>query len=177
MGYLKIFLNFFRFIFLKIRFGSRLKCSFVQSVSFGTKFRIGKGSSVTIGRNLVTDGRCVIDASGGGRIVIGDGVYLNDGAVLSAKDYVEIGSGTLFGPNVKVYDNNHIFTSQGVTFKYKCAPIKVGEKCWLASNAVILKGVSVGNCSVISAGVVLRQSVPEKSLITQKSEVLVKPIL
>ena len=44
---------------------------------------------------------------------------------------------------------------------YTEAPIVIGNHCWIASNVVILKGVTIGDNCVIGAGCVVYKDVPE----------------
>ena len=42
------------------------------------------------------------------------------------------------------------------------APIEIGDDVWIGAGAVILPGVRIGNGSVIAAGAVVTESVPER---------------
>ena len=86
----------------------------------------------------------------------------------SCKRSVEIGSGCKFGPNVKIFDNNHKFDKEyGVSNEHTYDEIKIGENCWIAANVVILKGTSIGKNSVVGAGCVISGNIPEASIVTQ----------
>ena len=81
---------------------------------------------------------------------------------------IEIGDGTIFGENVKVYDHNHLYKNTSISIKeqgYSSAPIKIGKHCWIASNVVILKGVTIGDNCVIGAGCVVYKDVPANSIL------------
>jgi acetyltransferase-like isoleucine patch superfamily enzyme len=45
----------------------------------------------------------------------------------------------------------------------KSASVKIGDRVWIGSGAIILPGVSIGDDSVIAAGAVVIKSFPEKS--------------
>ena len=52
----------------------------------------------------------------------------------------------IFGENVKVYDHNHCYKDRTRLIKeqgYTSAPIHIGEHCWIGSNTIILKGVTI----------------------------------
>ena len=107
------------------------------------------------------------------RFSVGDRTYLGNGLIAIAES-VEIGSDVMFGWGVTIVDHN----SHGVTFSHrqgdterwlkgekdwanvKIAPVSIGDKAWIGFNATILKGVSVGEGSVVAAGAIVTKSVP-----------------
>lgn len=65
---------------------------------------------------------------------------------------ITIGEGSILGENVKVYDHNHCYKDLNIPIKYQGyteAPTHIGKHCWIASNVVILKGVTFGDNCVI----------------------------
>ena len=63
-----------------------------------------------------------------------------------------------------MYDHNHCYKDVNVPIKYQGyteALIVIGKHCWIASNVVILKGVTIGDNCVIGAGCVVYKDVPE----------------
>lgn len=97
--------------------------------------------------------------------------------MISVKSSVEIGDGCQFGPNVKIFDNNHMFTSnEGVLPLHKSSPIKIGKKCWISSDVIILKGVSIGDNCVIGAGCIIKDDIPSKSIVTLQNNLKIRHI-
>lgn len=45
------------------------------------------------------------------------------------------------------------------------APIKIGNKVWIGSNATILPGVTVGDGAIIAAGAVVTKDVDSMSIV------------
>lgn len=114
---------------------------------------------------------------GKGLISIGKGVFFNNYCTLASQSGIEIGDGTLFGENVKVYDHNHCYKDVTIPIKdqgYTSAPIKIGKHCWIASNVVILKGVTIGDNCCIGAGCVVYKDVPAGTTLINKQELLEK---
>lgn len=115
----------------------------------------------------------------GGKITIGKRVFFNRGCAVISHDSITIGDRTIFGDGVKIYDHNHCYIDlkkpigeQGFTK----APIKIGSDCWIASNVVILKGVTIGDHAVIGAGCIIYKDVPANTLVVNKQELVMKPI-
>jgi maltose O-acetyltransferase len=44
-------------------------------------------------------------------------------------------------------------------------PIIIGNNVWLGSRSIILKGVTIGDHSVVGAGAVVTKSVPPKTIV------------
>ena len=112
-----------------------------------------------------------------GEIVIGSNVFFNNYCSLNAMQHISIGDGTIFGENVKVYDHNHFYKNPDVPINeqgFTSSPINIGKHCWIASNVVILKGVTIGNNSVIGAGCIIYKDVPANTVVVNKQELLYK---
>ena len=109
-----------------------------------------------------------------GKVLIGNNVFFNNFCSVCAYEKIEIGEGTIFGENVKIYDHNHNYDNPNVSIKsqgYKSAPIHIGKHCWICSNTVILKGVTIGDNCVIGAGCVIHKDIPSNSVIVNRQDV------
>lgn len=164
------FLILYNFVRFKIKsFGCRnLKVKNIQLIGINSKLLFHRNSKVRIGKHCVSDGRFVVITDDNAILSLGDKVYFNEDCMISCKRSVEIGSGCKFGPNVKIFDNNHKFDKEyGVSNEHTYDEIKIGENCWIAANVVILKGTSIGKISVVGAGCVISGNIPEASIVTQ----------
>lgn len=120
------------------------------------------GDNVTIGRNTVIDCTGVIRDLGEG-IRVGDRVGFSPNCFLEVRGAVEIGSDTIFGPNVGLYAENHNFSDPNVPIRNQGATkkgIKIGKGCWIGGKAAILDGVIIGDSAVVAAGAVVTKDVP-----------------
>ena len=98
-----------------------------------------------------------------GCLEIGDHVFINQGARIVTSRKVTIGSNVLIGDEVIILDTDF----HGVrNDPPRTAPVRIEDDVWIASRAVILKGVVIGRGSVIGAGAVVRRSVPANSLVS-----------
>lgn len=116
-------------------------------------------------------------ADPGARITIGSHVFFNNYCSLNASREITIGGYTIFGEGVKVYDHNHCYRDHTKPIKeqgYSVAPVHIGAHCWIASNVVILKGVSIGDRSVIGAGCVIYKDVPAGSVVICRQDLQVR---
>lgn len=110
---------------------------------------------------------------------IKDHVFLNNNCSINCLEHVSIGENTLFGENVKLYDHNHSYERNADGLKvskteFKTAPINIGKNCWLGSNVIILKGVTIGDNSIIGAGCVIYKDIPANSTVVNCQDLNIK---
>lgn len=133
---------------------------------------------IKTGKNLqFRKGFCLMIDTG--MFVVGDNVFFNHYCSVGIMNLVTIGDGTIFGENVKIYDHNHIYSNPDKLIKYQgytSAPILIGKHCWIGSNVTILKGVTIGDNSVIGAGCVIYKDIPNNSIVINKQDFEIKII-
>ena len=108
-------------------------------------------------------------------LILENKFFMNNFCSINCLEKIEIGENTLFGEGVKLYDHNHEYSNEP-TFKvehqkFKTSPIKIGKNCWLGSNVTILKGVTIGENTIIGAGCLIYKDVPANSIIKLKQEI------
>lgn len=177
MRYFLVFFNTVIIYFKSILKEGKWSITFFQNIDFTTKFNTQKNSEITLGKNMIIERYGNIFVGTNAFLEIGDYNYFNRDLIISCCDKVIIGSHCLFGPNVKIYDNNHKFSKdKGVSFELSSSPIIIGDNCWIASNVVILKGAKIGNNCVIGAGCIVSGVIPDNSLVKQKNNLIVEEI-
>jgi acetyltransferase-like isoleucine patch superfamily enzyme len=178
LAYLKVITSFIRLSIKKFSAGKGIEFHPVQSFSHFSKIKLKKNSVVNFGRNIQISSGCNIFVAGNSNLSIGDKTYFNERCILSVQDQIFIGKNCLFGPDVKLYDNNHLFKKGiGVIHgKHKTNPILIGDNCWIASNVVVLPGTTIGDNCIIGAGVIVKGNVPDNSIIRPSTENLIQQI-
>ena len=111
-----------------------------------------------------------------GRLKIGNGCFFNNNCSVNSLESVEIGDNCIFGENVHIYDHNHNYIGNSLISEagFKTSPVRIGNNVWVSSNAVILKGVTIGDNSVIGAGVIVYKDVPSNSLLINNQNIVIK---
>jgi len=132
--------------------------------------------NITIGENFLLRAYCNILVFPNANLKIGKGVFFNNYCSINCLDIIEIGDDTIFGEGVRLYDHNHLIEKGETLFvekeKYTKSPIKIGKNCWIGSNVVILKGVSIGDNSIIGAGCVVHKSVPANTIMKNSQDLI-----
>ena len=95
----------------------------------------------------------------GKNLTIGKHVFLNSGCKFQDQGGIAIGDDTLIGHNVVLATLNHGF-EPARRKDLLPAPIVIGRKVWIGSNATVLPGVTIGDHSIVAAGAVVNRDVP-----------------
>lgn len=99
----------------------------------------------------------------GRNIHIGKNVFINSGCHFQDQGGIYIGDYALIGHNVVFATINHDTNPFDRHNIYK--PIRIGQRVWIGSNAVITQGVTVGDGAIIAAGAVVTKDVPAYSIV------------
>jgi maltose O-acetyltransferase len=120
------------------------------------------GSGITIGERLLMLGGTVrgeLTTHAGGRLEIGDRVFINYGSSISAHTLVRIGDRCNIGQYAILldcdYHNPEHDGGHGTP-----APIILEAGVWLAARVTVLKGVTIGRGSIVGAGSVVTKDIP-----------------
>jgi serine acetyltransferase len=120
-----------------------------------------RGGTVSIAQGArISDG--VVLSPYGGRINIGENVYIGPYCVLYGHGGLTIGKNTLVASQTTIVSSNHVFDSLSLPIKEQgetVLGVKIGDDVWIGSGARILDGVTIGNGAVIGAGAVVTSSV------------------
>ncbi len=136
-----------------------------------------RDSTLEVGSDCVCHCRIAFDR-GTARVVIGNRTYVGASSLVAAQEIV-IGDDVLVSWGVTIVDHDshslHFPQRQEDVRLWKSGrkdwthvpqkPVRVGDKSWLGFNAIVLKGVTVGEGSVVAAGSVVTKDVPPWSVV------------
>ena len=110
-----------------------------------------------------------------GKLILHDGVFINNSCSFNCMERIEIGAGAMMGEGVRFYDHDHVYTAEKIEkWQWTTAPIRVGRDCWIGSNVTILKGVTIGDNTIIGAGCLIRNDIPANSVVYNDGNLIVK---
>lgn len=112
------------------------------------------------------------------KILIGDNTRIA-GSCIHSKQDISIGNNCLIAANCQIIDSNgHDLsmqnTSNRINTKGTTSPIIIEDSVWIATNCVILPGVTIGEGSVIGSNSVVKNSIPKYSLAAGNPAVVIK---
>ncbi len=100
---------------------------------------------------------------------IGENFFANFNLTVMDDGRIDIGNNVCFGPNVSLMATNHPLLAQErmgldenghTTMAEYAKGIKIGNNVWIACNAVVIDGVTIGDDVVIGAGSVVTKDIP-----------------
>lgn len=153
----------------KLLHGSRLHFNPITCLALSDSVELSPQARIDFGRSLRTRGRCSFNVQEDGELVFGEGVFLNQGCQFNCHSRIEVGDGCEFGPNVLVYDHDHVFRGGAIVGgEFSYGDVRIGSGCWIGAGVIILRGTTIGDGCVVAAGSVVKGDVPEGSLFVQK---------
>ena len=137
-----------------------------------------RGGTLTVGDDSMIEGRIVL-ARPEARVTIGNRSFIGGGTTIDCSTSIAIGDDVLIAYGGIVMDHN----SHSVFFEDRkddllawhrkeyrfnhvaCASTTIEPRCWIGARCIILKGVTLGEGSVVGAGSVVTRRFPPNSLI------------
>jgi acetyltransferase-like isoleucine patch superfamily enzyme len=156
-----------RWLWLRLRWRGRLRTDGLCFVCPGVKFEIGRDATVTLGRWSWLGHGCKIRVHEG-ELEIGAKSVLGQECTISAYQHVSIGRECIIADRVMMIDFDHGMVEverpirmQGI---YK-RDVDVGHNVWIGYGACVLRGVTVGDNSVIGTSAVVTCDVPDNAVV------------
>jgi acetyltransferase-like isoleucine patch superfamily enzyme len=156
-----------RYVLLKLRYGRRLQTDGICFVCPGVHLEIGRHATLRIGRwAWIGDGSKIRIHEG--EVSIGAKTVMGQECTISAYQHVEIGRECIVADRVMLIDFDHGVVEverpirlQGI---YK-RDVHVGHNVWIGYGACILRGVTVGENSIVGTSTVVTRDVPANAVV------------
>jgi acetyltransferase-like isoleucine patch superfamily enzyme len=155
-----------RLAWLKLRWRGRLQTDGIAFVCPGVQFEIGRGARVVLGRwSWLGHGTKV--RAHEGEVLIGAKSVLGQECTISAYQHVAIGRECIVADRVMLIDFDHGVVEverpirlQGI---YK-RDVNVGHNVWIGYGACVLRGVTIGDNSVVGTSSVVTKDLPANAV-------------
>lgn len=159
----------FKQIFFKIL----IKIPFLNSYSSIWYLKLGvKGIKVRISTNITIIGEY-------NNIELADNVEINSGCFLVAKEKIRIGKNSTLAYQTTILTSADPNGPHNLLYKIYGSikkPVIIGDNTWIGARAVILPGVTIGNCRVVAAGSVVIHDIPDYSLVAGVPAIEIKKL-
>lgn len=84
-----------------------------------------------------------LSVGSGGKMSIGDNVFINDGVRVYCGERIDIGANTKIGDRVTIHDSD--FHPVGPGGLPVVRPVIIGKNVWIGARAIILAGTQIGD--------------------------------
>lgn len=182
-------LSFLHKLWLKIKFGSRLKIASDVVIPLSTKFvidrdslieisasvvirefvelRATRASQLMLGQNVKLDRLVRIIATNNKVISIGSRCRIGLGSVLNGGGSIFVGEKTLISGYVYLQTSMHEHRKESdiIDSGYSYGDISIGDGAWLGAHTVIFPNVNLGDRVVVGSNAVVNQSFKAASLV------------
>ena len=175
-----------------------------SGVQIGCNVSLRHPGKISIGDRSAIDDLCMLDARSveQGDFTIGADVIIARGTIVTSKSdrgFIEIGDhctigkecvltstgGLRLGKWVGVANTSCLGGGRYRTDRrdipmmkqqtYTKGPIIIGDDCWIGTGVRVLDGVTIGRGSIIGAGAVVREDVPEYTVVTPYQRLVMLP--
>lgn len=149
-------------------------------ISIGKNFKMNNGVRYS---DSGTNGKCRIDVRDNAILRIGDNVGISD-VTITCHQKINIGNNVLIGVGAQIRDtDNHSLNSEyrknsKMDWKNKkTAPIQIKDNVYVGAYAFILKGVTIGENSIVGAGSIVTKNIPDNEIWAGNPAKFVKRII
>jgi acetyltransferase-like isoleucine patch superfamily enzyme len=117
---------------------------------------------------------CEIALYPNSKLSIGNSTYLNSNSKIIVRDSVNIGQSCAISWNVTIMDTDFHTIINNNQEQLNTSPINIGNDVWIGAEAMILKGVTIGDGAIVAAKSVVTKDVPPHTLVAGQPARIIK---
>ena len=127
-----------------------------------TRIQMGEWTKITVNGTFLVNERAYIWVTHSGHLIL-EGGFINEGVEITCASEVTIGKNAHIarGAAIRDYDGHYIESLNYRTTK----PVHIGDDVWIGNRAMILKGVTIGEGSIVAANAVVTKDVPPHCIV------------
>jgi acetyltransferase-like isoleucine patch superfamily enzyme len=132
----------------------------------GVHLSVVRGGHFRIGEYTAIEGNVAIDVEG--ELAIGANSFVGLGTIIVAAERILIGEDCLIAAYTTIRDQDHVIEDPSTPYRKQgrvSAPITIGRNVWIGTKATILRGVTIGDNSVIGANSVVTRDVDSNCVV------------
>jgi acetyltransferase-like isoleucine patch superfamily enzyme len=179
-----IILWIYTFVYPNIKLGQGINCwgRVIIRLNDSSKLTIGENAHIvsdSIRAGITLFSQVKITAFFDSKISIGNNVGLNGTTISCRTTHINIDDGTMIAPNVIIVDSD--FHSLWPAEERMWNPgfendrgVNIGKNVWIGINCIVLKGVTIGDNSVIGAGSIVNRDIPANTMAAGNPAVVIK---
>jgi acetyltransferase-like isoleucine patch superfamily enzyme len=148
---------------LKLLVNPKIKIGKNSTIKYSSEFKLTDGAKLVIGSNCtIKENSYFLLTKPNPYLQMGDYVGIGRNCYIAIKDHLEIGSYTRIGPNVTILDQDHTYEKSDLIMNQHAdiQKVKIGKDVWIGANAIVLKGITIGNGAILGAGSVVTKDIP-----------------
>ncbi|MEI6351107.1 MAG: acyltransferase [Verrucomicrobiota bacterium] len=166
---------------------------YLETAQIFRMFRSRHRPGLVLGSNVSCYAGCSFSIGENGTCSVGDYTLLN-GALIMAEERIEIGSYCIFSWNVGIADSDFhpvdpaqrridamalspFAEGRPPRPSIRTAPVIIKDNVWIGMGAVILKGVTIGENSIVAAGAIVTKDVPANVIVAGNPAQIVKQLV
>lgn len=101
-----------------------------------------------------------------GKIKVGKNCWIGPFTILDGSGELEIGNFCTISSGVHIYSHDNVKqTLSSGEFPIEREKVKIGNNVYIGPNAIITKGVTIGDRCVISANAFVNKNIPDNSIV------------
>jgi len=104
---------------------------------------------------------------------IGNNVFIMSGCLMMGFGGITIDDDVMIAGGVRLITNNHDLDNRKVV---TCKPVHIKRNCWIGAGATILRGVTIGENSVVGAASVVTKDVPDNVIVAGNPAKIIREI-
>jgi len=151
-------------IYLKYFFKNINMKGYILSNGF-FDIEIDKNAKLIIKGTIVIRSGVLIAIRNNAKLTVGGGCFFNRNVSVVCREEIYIDKMSIFGENVKIYDNDHkIIKGRVAHSDFTTKKIYIGNNCWVGNDVNILKGSCIPEDTVIGAMSLVKSKLEKKGV-------------